>query len=188
MQVGQVEVMLDTAGGSIGVVVEVERAPGSAAAFLRLVDDGSFARCGAFYRTVRSAINDHGTPPIDVVQGGLYRSERTLSAIEHESTSKTGLRHLDGTISLARGPLGSATGAAFFICVGDQLALDARGGRTRADDEGFAAFGHVVSGMEVIRRIHEMPTSSSAADPYLVRQLLDPPVRIVDAMRTLRRG
>ena len=89
--------------------------------------------------------------------------------------------HLDGTVSLARGAVGSATGAAFFICVGPQPVLDA-GGTWNSDGQGFAAFAQVVEGMEVVRRIHDLPTSTLGED-YVRGQMLDPPLRIERASR-----
>lgn len=159
--------------GVIDMLVYPSRAPASARAFLAFVDDGSFTREGAFYRVVRKHDNDLGQPTIDVVQGGLQEVPQRSPGIEHETTLQTALRHLDGSVSLARGAVGTATGAALFICVGDQPALDAGGGRN-SDGQGFAVFGRVISGMDTVRAIHQLPTRG---------QLLDPPVRILRAAR-----
>lgn len=177
-----VDVVLETSIGEIEIAIYIERAPASARAFLALIDDGSFAQNGAFYRAVRKNENDRGNPAIDVIQGGLQDPPRPVPAIKHESTRDTGLRHLNGTVSLARIAVGTATGGAFFICIGDQPALDA-GGRRNSDGQGFAAFGRVTKGMEIVRRIHQLPTGAVASDPYLKGQMLDPPVRFLKAYR-----
>lgn len=182
-----VEVVLETSLGSLQIAVHSDEAPASARAFLALVDDGSFARDGSFYRTVRAHENDRGRPAIDVIQGGLRQPSGSLGGIRHESTRATGLRHLEGTVSLARGALGTATGAAFFICIGDQPALDAGGGRDPAGDgRGFAAFGRIIAGMDTVRMIHRLPAVGLATDPYQRGQMLDPPVRILSASRQSR--
>lgn len=176
----EVDVVLETSAGTIEVIVYPDKAPASARAFLALIDDGTFTRHGVFYRAVRKDDNDNGRPAIDIIQGGWLNPPASLAGVKHETTRQSGLRHRDGTISLARGAVGTATGAAFFICVGDQPALDAGGERNR-DGEGFAAFGQVAKGMETVRGIHQLPTSGAASDPYLSGQLLDPPVRILKA-------
>jgi peptidyl-prolyl cis-trans isomerase A (cyclophilin A) len=173
---------LETELGNIEMMLETDRAPLSASAFLKLVDEGTFTRHGTFYRTVRKNENDHGRPEIDVVQGGWQDAPDTLVKINHESTEQTGLQHLDGAVSLARGGLNTATGAAFFICIGAQPALDAGGGRNQ-DGQGFAAFGRVTRGMDTVRKIHQRPTSASSGDPYTAGQMLDPPVRILKVYR-----
>jgi peptidyl-prolyl cis-trans isomerase A (cyclophilin A) len=168
--------------GRIAIALYLHKAPLSAGAFLRLVDDGSFTRSGVFHRTVRSNDNDHGHPPIDVIQGGLLEPLNGLPAVEHETTQRTAIQHLDGTVSLARGPVGTATGASFFICIGDQPALDAGGGRDPfGDDQGFAAFGRVIYGMDVVRTIHQLPARGPSCNPYSRGQMLEPPIRITRA-------
>ena len=176
-----IRVILDTSVGLLELAVDPDRAPASTRAFLGYVDDGSFARHGTFYRAVRKHDNDRGHPAIDVIQGGWQQPSRPLARIEHESTRQTGLRHLDGTVSLARGALGTATGAAFFVCIGEQPALDAGGGR--GDGEGFAAFGRVISGMDTVHLIHQRPSGAATSDPYLQGQMLESPVRIMQAFR-----
>jgi peptidyl-prolyl cis-trans isomerase A (cyclophilin A) len=180
-------ILLETSLGSIEITLFVAKAPASARAVLALVDDGSFAREGTLYRAVRSDENDHGQPRIDVIQGGLLHPPSSLAAIEHETTEHSGLLHLNGTVSLARGEAGTATGAAFFICVGDQPALDFGGGR-KSDGLGFAAFGRVTKGIDVVRRIHRLPTRTDADNPYLRGQMLDPAVRISSAHRKAQGG
>ena len=178
-----VDVILQTAMGDIEIAIFARQAPMSARAFLSFVDDGSFTRHGAFYRVVRNGENDTNQPFIDVIQGGWWQPPSSLPPIEHESTRQTGLRHLDGIVSLARGAVGTATGAAFFICIGDQPELD-EGGARNPDRHGCAAFGRVTAGMNVVRAIHQQRTGSAVAvGSFQVRQLLDAPVRITRASR-----
>jgi len=179
-------VVLETSVGSIELELYADKAPASVQAFLTYVDNGSFATHGTFYRVVRGSENDRGHPPIKVIQGGWKDAPKTLPRIRHEATRETGLRHLSGTVSLARGVLGSTTGVAFFICVSDQPALDFGGGRDPfGDGQGFAAFGRVVKGMDVVRRIYGLHLSDTASDPYNRGQMLATPVRILRAYRIL---
>src|SRR6266446_10039223 len=147
--------VIDTALGPIGVSLDLGRAPISAGDFLEYVDRGLYAG-GAFYRTVRP--NDDPKPiKIAVVQGGLTDESKFLDPVAHEPTNRTGLRHRDGTISIARDAVGTGTAGAFFICIGDQPELDF-GGKRNPDVQGFAAFGHVTSGMELIRKMWSLKT------------------------------
>jgi peptidyl-prolyl cis-trans isomerase A (cyclophilin A) len=170
--------MLTTALGDIEVAVDLAHAPISAGDFLKYVDhklfDGS-----AFYRTVRPD-NDINPVKIDVIQGGLTNDKRLLPPIPHEPTSKTGLHHRNGTISTARDKPGSGSAGAFFICIGDQPELDF-GGRRNPDRQGFAAFGQVVRGMEVVHTIWKSKTG--APDGGTGAQKLTPPIGIVSAKR-----
>lgn len=182
----RIEVLLDTSLGGVTIELYSDKAPVSVARFLSLVKDRSFADYGAFYRAVRKNENDKGTPTIDVLQGGVREYPRPLTAIRHEPTSETGLRHVDGAVSLARGVVGSATGGAFFICIGAQPCLDA-GGSRHEDRQGFAVFGKVVRGMHIIRTIHQMKTSGTSEDPRLAGQMVDPPVRFANLTLALGR-
>jgi peptidyl-prolyl cis-trans isomerase A (cyclophilin A) len=173
-------VKLDTALGPIVIEVDLQHAPISAGEFLRYVDAGLYDGA-AFYRVVR-ANNDQGAVRIDVVQGGLTSLERAHPPIRHESTAQTGIRHIDGTISLARRELGTASGAKFFICIGKQPALDYGGGRN-ADGQGFAAFGHVLKGMSVVRKIHRQNVDPKSGAGPTQGQLLAEPVAIQRASR-----
>ncbi|AEG51563.1 peptidyl-prolyl cis-trans isomerase cyclophilin type [Sphingobium chlorophenolicum L-1] len=175
-------VRLVTDLGAISIAVDRRHAPGSAQAFLDHVESGAFMRHGSFYRTVRKNDNDRGKPEIDVIQGGWLDAPASIPAIEHESTRQTGLTHRDGAVSLARWALNSANGTAFFIAIGDQPALDAGGGRDGGDGQGFAVFGYVVKGMDVVKRIHALPTSSTSANPYMKGQMIDRPVLIRKAV------
>lgn len=174
-------VTLETGAGEIDVAVYVERAPLSAADFLRYVDGGLYDGA-VFYRVVR-ADNDHGTPKIEVIQGGLLDEAKALPPIAHETTRDTGITHTEGTLSLARAAPGTGGGAAFFVCVGAQPALDF-GGMRNPDGQGFAAFGRVVRGMDVVRKIHALPATAPSPSEYMAGQLLSEPVTIRKAYRS----
>jgi len=171
-------VVIDTALGPIGVSLALGRAPISAGDFLKYVDRGLYAG-GAFYRTVRP--DDDPKPiKIDVVQGGLTDEGRYLDPIAHEPTNRTGLRHRNGTLSIARGAVGTGTAGAFFICIGDQPELDF-GGKRNPDGQGFAAFGHVSGGMELIRKMWLLKTQGPPGSSG--GELLASPVQILGARR-----
>ena len=165
-------VLIQTELGDIEVEIDTVRAPITAANFLRYVDL-DFYRVGRFHRTVR-ADNQAGNPvKIAVVQAGLDSLRvRDFPPIPLERTSVTKLKHTDGAISMARDGPNTAT-SDFFICVGDQPSLN-YGGKRNPDGQGFAAFGRVVLGMDVVRNIHQAPA---------VGQKLEPPIRIEDIIR-----
>jgi len=127
------------------------------------------------------AVVDINPVKIDVIQGGITDKKKFLRPIRHEPTNRTGLRHRNGTISIARDKPGTGTAGAFFICIGAQPELDF-GGRRNPDRQGFAAFGQVVRGMEVVHAIW----SSKAGARYegMRGQGLTPPIGIVSAKRT----
>ncbi len=167
-------VVIATEKGEIVVEIDLARAPVTAANFLRYVDAGLYDG-STFHRTVTLANQPDNQIKIEVIQGGQLDEAKEFPPIAHETTRATGLRHLDGTISMARSAPGSAT-SSFFFCVGDQPELDF-GGRRNPDGQGFAAFGHVVAGMDVIRAIQALPADG---------QTLAPPVRIVSVRRLER--
>jgi peptidyl-prolyl cis-trans isomerase A (cyclophilin A) len=172
-----IRVRIDTDAGPIVVALHPEKAPASVANFLRYVDEHRYDG-GIFYRAVTPE-NQPGEPEalrVEVIQGGVADDDsKRLPPIAHESTERTGLRHIDGTISMARLAPGSAS-SEFFIVIHDQPALDF-GGRRNPDGQGFAAFGRVVDGMSVVRRIQRMPTAPS------LPQSLTTPVRIIRVVR-----
>lgn len=172
-------VELETDAGAIVVQVHADKAPASAGDFLKYVDEGRY-RGGGFYRVVRQD-NDNGAPKIDVIQGGLLDSG-DMPGIPHESTEMTGLRHDDGALSLARNAPGTGGAGAFFISIGDQPALDHGQGRN-PDRQGFAVFGHVIRGMDVVRRIHAVPADALGGEDYVKGQILKQPILIRDARR-----
>lgn len=172
--------VLRTPLGDIVIALRVDHAPLSCADFLQRIDKGGFAGA-SFYRIVDAA-TDTAAAPISIVQGGALGAE-SASGIPHEPTSRSGLAHRDGTISIARAAPGSGSTAAFFICVGDQPELDAGGGR-QPDGLGFAAFGEVLQGMDIIRAIHGRLTDPKGPAPFLDAQMLSEPVPIISVERT----
>jgi peptidyl-prolyl cis-trans isomerase A (cyclophilin A) len=171
-------IVIYTVHGIIELVVNLDQAPLTAGNFLEYVDRRLFDE-GQFYRSV-APDNDVNPVKISVIQGGVVDNAKVLPPIPHESTRQTGLRHLDGTVSAARGALGSGTAGAFFICIGDQPQLDF-GGRRNPDGQGFAAFGRVVGGMDVVHEIWTQKTRGS--DGSIGSQRLATPV----AIATMRR-
>ena len=171
-------VVIDTALGPIEVRLELTRAPLSSGDFLKYVDSGLYAG-GAFYRTVRPDI-DPNPVKIEVVQGGLTDESKYLPPIAHEPTHRTGLRHRNGTLSIARDAVGTGTAGAFFICIGDQPELDF-GGKRNPDGQGFAAFGQVTRGMKLLHTIESMKTQGPKGSPG--GELLASPVAILGARR-----
>jgi peptidyl-prolyl cis-trans isomerase A (cyclophilin A) len=176
----EVRVRMVTERGTIVIALHPDRAPATVANFLAYADKG-LMRGGSFYRTV-SPKNDNNPATISVIQGGLnLDGAPPLPAIAHETTKVTGIRHTDGVISMARDAPGTAS-SEFFICLGDNPALDF-GGARNPDGQGFAAFGRVVQGMDVVRAIHDAPTLNKAEDPYMKGQMIEKPVRILELSR-----
>jgi peptidyl-prolyl cis-trans isomerase A (cyclophilin A) len=168
-------VVFTTAMGDIHIAVETERAPVTAANFLRYVDNKRFDGI-TFYRAHK--VSPDGKYAI--VQGGLQGlSSRVFKPIAHESPQVTKLSHLDGAISMAREAPGTAT-ADFFIVVGDLVSMD---GKPDGSDPGYAVFGRVVSGMDVVRAMLELPRSEDARNPVMKGQMLAAPVKVVTARR-----
>lgn len=168
-----------TAAGAIVIELDLDRAPHSAGQFLQFVQQGRFTG-GRFWRAVRTD-NDRGTPPIQVLQAAAADDLAAgITPVPHEPTSHSGLRHEDGTLSLARAEPGTASAAAFFICIGTQPGLDA-GALRNADGLGFAAFGRVVHGMDIVRAIHSGATTDDAPVEYIRGQLLARPVVFLSA-------
>jgi peptidyl-prolyl cis-trans isomerase A (cyclophilin A) len=170
-------VSLDTSLGAITIEVNVAKAPISAANFLKYVD-GKLYDEGRFHRTVRPETETNKVHPIEVVQATrARRTEATPSfpPIPLERTNVTGLKHVDGAVSMARGTGADSAVADFFICIGAQPLLDF-GGARNADGQGFAVFGRVVSGMDVVKKIQASPVRAGT-------QSLDPPIQILRATR-----
>lgn len=184
-----VPVVMETPLGSITVALNQSAAPITTANFLSYVDAGTYDG-GDFHRTVTIENQPHDAVRIEVIQGGTGGEEpgpNSPAAIKLERTSETGLKHLDGTISMARWTADTAT-SDFFICVNDQPDLDF-GGLRNPDGQGFAAFGQVTAGMDVVRAIHESPCSGVKAIPAdanvsYAAQKLTPPIPI----RSIRRA
>ncbi|MCO5223185.1 MAG: peptidylprolyl isomerase [Thermomicrobiales bacterium] len=161
--------------GTISVEIDQQHAPGTAANFLGYLDRGEYDG-SRFYRTVTPDNQPNDTIRIAVIQGGMASLDdyprRDVPSIDLERTSVTGLKHLDGTISMARMTPDSAN-SEFFICVGDQPDLDF-GGMRNPDGQGFAAFGQVIEGMDVVHAINTSPADG---------QHLAPPIEIVSIKR-----
>jgi len=171
---GTVRVIMSTSEGDIGIDLYLDKAPITAGNFLKLVDNGDMDG-GSFYRVVTFE-NDNGNPKIEVIQGGLGDAGEGFDAIDHETTEQTGILHTDGVISMARGAVGTAS-TEFFICIGDQPGLD-YGLPRNADEQGFAAFGKVVSGMDVVQRINGLPADAPSESEYTKGQILREPAAI----------
>lgn len=174
-----VVVVFQTELGAITVEVDLAHAPVTAANFLKYVD-GKFYDGGVVNRAVRPDNTVRHDIEIQVIQfqSDPTRARQLFPPIALERTSATGLKHVDGALSMARSAPDSAT-SSFFICVGDQPELDF-GGKRNADGQGFAVFGRVVSGMDVVRKIHASKTGTTGT---YTTETLDPPIRIISASR-----
>jgi peptidyl-prolyl cis-trans isomerase A (cyclophilin A) len=169
-----VYISMSTEYGDIEIQLYARKAPISVTNFLRYVDAGDFEG-RTFYRVVR-ADNDNGSPQIAVIQGDVKNRDKEWPAIRLETTEQTGIKHLDGTLSMARGAPDTAT-SVFFICVGAQPSLDF-GGMRNTDGQGFAAFGRVIKGMDVVRKINDIRLVKGVDDDYMKGQMLAKPVVI----------
>jgi peptidyl-prolyl cis-trans isomerase A (cyclophilin A) len=177
LQPGEVLVRIETQFGVIDLAIDTRRAPVTSANFLKYVDAG-FYDGGRFHRATR-ADNYTPVPPnrplLEVIQGGINpaRQAERFPPIPLERTSVTGLAHVVGTISMARSASADSATSDFFVCLNDQPSLDF-GGLRFDDGQGAAAFGRVVSGMDVVRKIQQQPVE---------KQALTPPVAITKAAR-----
>ncbi len=174
---GDLLVSLDTSLGAIVIALKVKQAPLTTANFLKYVDDKRYDG-SSFWRSAKAPSSvDYG-----LIEGGLQGDpKKVLPPVAHEPTSQTGLRHVDGTVSLARREPGTGD-SDFFICVGEASYLDANPA-AEGDNLGFAAFGQVIKGMDVVRKILNLPTPGEAINPVMKGQMLDPVVPIVTARR-----
>jgi len=169
-------VVLETSLGAITIEVNVAKAPVTAANFLRYVDAGLY-NAGRFHRAVRPETETRTDVPIEVVQA--TRAARTAETpnfppIPLERTNATGLTHVDGAVSMARAGVDTAV-ADFFICIGAQPLLDF-GGARNADGQGFAVFGRVIAGMDVVKQIQAAPVRTGT-------QTIEPPIVVLNAAR-----
>lgn len=163
-------VEISTRQGDIVIELYANKAPKSVAAFLSYIEKGLYNNA-SFYRILNDENQPSNAAKANVIQGGLYRSKKRpeLPGIPHETTKETGILHKDGVISLARTDPGTAT-TEFFICIGDQPGFDF-GGANNADGLGYAAFGKVIKGLDIVRKIYNLPEYD---------QYFDPPVPIFD--------
>lgn len=166
---------IQTKLGDIEVELYPDQAPKTVAAFLSYVKAGYYKN-SSFYRVLNSDNQPSNAEKAELIQGGLYRSNPkvhdTLAGIPHETTRQTGIQHKNGVISLARLAPGTAT-SEFFICLGDQPGFD-YGGENNADKQGYAAFGKVIKGMNIVNKIYNQPEDN---------QSFDPPVPIYDIIQ-----
>jgi peptidyl-prolyl cis-trans isomerase A (cyclophilin A) len=176
-----VRVLVQTELGDIVLELDPVRAPGTTANFLKYVDAGHY-NGGTFHRTVKMDNQPQSEVKIEVIQAGVNpeQAKAGFPPIPLERTSVTGLRHTDGCVSMARGEPDSAT-SGWFICINDQPSLDF-GGKRNPDGQGFAAFGRVVSGMDVVRKI-QMAPSSANRETNTEAQRLTPPIKILKVLR-----
>ena len=159
-------IVIETELGNITIELFEKQAPVTTNNFIKYIDEKRYIGT-TFYRVVTPKNQPLSKIKIEVIQGGLYEDNhpQALPPIVHESTKETGILHKDGVISMARYEPGTAT-FEFFICVGDQPSLDFGGGRN-SDNHGFAAFGKVIDGMDVVRKIHKQTDSAQ----YLVPRI-----------------
>ena len=169
---GLVRVRIVTSEGPIVLALDARRAPKTTANFLAYVDDGRFDGT-VFYRAARRK----STPKLGFVQGGIGTDvRRSLDPVPLEPTSRTGIRHLDATVTMARGDTPDSATGNFSITVGPTPNMDAQG-----KDPGYAAFGHVVSGMDTVRRILAQPTGGGSG--VMKGQIILRPIRLISARR-----
>jgi peptidyl-prolyl cis-trans isomerase A (cyclophilin A) len=172
---GNPRVIIETAYGDVELVLYQDKAPITTKAFLQYVDSGWYKKAN-FYRVLHMYNQPSNAPKSLLIQGGIWKSNYELASrvkgIPHESTKQTGIKHLTGVISIARAEPGTA-GTEFFICMDDEPGLDF-GGENVPDRQGYSAFGKVINGMNIIRKIHEQKERN---------QYFDPPITIFSIKR-----
>lgn len=168
---GYPQIVIETSLGEITAEIYPDDAPVTAGNFLKLVDGKMFDNGATFYRVTRDDNQPNNEFKIDVIQGGL-RGYAETDPIPHETTKETGLSHVDGSLSMARSEPGTAS-SEFFICIGEQPELDF-GGRRNPDGVGFAVFGRVTAGMDIVRKIQKQEDDG---------QYLTEPVEILSVRR-----
>ena len=158
-----IPISMETELGSIQMVLYPDRAPITVSNFLKYVDENRY-KDFHFYRVVHMENQPDNDVKIEVIQGGLGfdKHPMELPTILHETTDKTGIRHLNGTLSMARLEPGTAS-SEIFICINDQPELDF-GGKRNPDEQGFAVFGKVISGMDVVRKLQLLPETNQILD------------------------
>ena len=171
-------ILISTVSGNIEAELYLDKAPVTAGNFLRYVDLGEYDTNACFYRVVRPDNQPDKKIKIEVIHGGFYTDSLVekyqFPPIRHETTRETGILHKDGVISMARNAPGTAS-SEFFICIGDQPELD-YGGKRNPDGQGFAAFGKVTKGLEIVRKIQQMQDTNQ----YLLK-----PVKIKSISRII---
>ena len=172
--------VIETTQGNIEIEVYTDKAPISGTDFMHYVENGYYDGEG-FYRVVR-ADNDPMNMGMSLIQGGRLDSEPVTAPIEHELTSETGLSNTEGVVSIARLEPGTGSAAYFFINIGDNSFLD-YGGERNPDGQGYATFGKVISGMDVVRKIQAMEAKGLSGENVVTGQILTNPVKITSAYR-----
>jgi peptidyl-prolyl cis-trans isomerase A (cyclophilin A) len=166
---------IQTSVGDIEIELYPKQAPKTVAAFLSYIDSNYYNNSN-FYRVLNDDNQPSNAPKTELIQGGIWKSNNKLASalkgIEHETTQQTGIQHSDGTISLARVAPGTAS-TEFFICVGDQHGLD-YGGENSTDGQGYAAFGRVMKGMNIVKQIYKANEDN---------QYYNPPIPIYNIVR-----
>jgi peptidyl-prolyl cis-trans isomerase A (cyclophilin A) len=162
-------IKIETNFGDIIIELYPQKAPITVKAFLSFVDSGLYKN-SSFYRVLKAEDQPSSSFKTDLIQGGIwqvdYKKQMSLKGISLETTKETGLHHVDGAISLARTTANSGS-SEFFICIGDQPAYD-YGGKANADGLGYAVFGKVVKGMDVVRQIQSQPDNATTFTPPLL--------------------
>ena len=172
-QPGRVSVVIESTLGNIEAEIDTVHAPKTAANFLRYVDAGQY-NGGRFHRTVKPDNQPNSPIKIEVIQARRDDKTPAYPPVPLERTSVTGIHHKDGTLSMARDQNPDSAESDFFICLSDQPALDF-GGKRNPDGQGFAAFGRVTKGMDIVRKIQTQPSDA--------RQQLTPPIAILKIHR-----
>jgi peptidyl-prolyl cis-trans isomerase A (cyclophilin A) len=161
-------VVIQTGAGDIEIELYLREAPKTAGAFLSYVASGLYKN-GSFYRVLNEDNQTTGSPVSNLIQGGIWKTDHnkavSLPGVPHETTRDTHILHTDGVISLARDSPGTGT-TEFFICVGNQPGFDF-GGENNPDGQGYAAFGKVVSGMDVVRTLYARPENNQTFTPQI---------------------
>ena len=159
-------VIIQTQAGDIEVELYPRQAPRTVAAFLSYVDSGLYKKSN-FYRVLNEENQPTGTDFSELIQGGIWKTNHAkavlLPGVPHETTQQTHILHKDGVVSLARMAPGTGT-TEFFICIGDQPGFDF-GGKNNPDGQGYAAFGKVVRGMDVVQTIYKFPEENQSFTP-----------------------
>jgi len=169
-------VLISTEMGDMEAELFLDKAPVTVTNFLKYVDSGKYNNLACFYRVVRPDNQPDNKVKIEVLQGGFYEDSLVekyqFTPIAHETTKETGILHKDGVLSMARNEPGTAS-SEFFICIGNQPELDYNGARN-PDKQGFAAFGKVTKGMDVVLKIQKLKDKE---------QYLEMPVKIISITR-----
>ncbi len=166
---------IETEKGDIEIELYPLQAPKTVAAFLSYIDSGYYNN-GSFYRVLNDENQPSNAEKTELIQGGIWQTKNKIAAkipgVPHETTAQTKILHTDGVVSLARREPGTGT-TEFFICIGKQPGLDYGGGNIE-DGQGYATFGKVVKGMDIVRKIYRQPEND---------QYFDPPVAIYNIKR-----